>query len=637
MGLLTRKTGSGGAALLLATLAATAVHAASPQDYSQAPDLAKQVEAGELPPLAERLPETPLVLEPLEEIGTYGGTWRSALKGTFDNGWIRRTVAYQPLLAFNYDWSRVVPNIAESFEANADATEFTFHLREGHKWSDGEPFTAHDLLFALNDIMKNPDYSGERAQGFDWANITGEAVDDTTFKLTLERPDGLLLQQIASVNGPFLVQAPKHFCSQFVPTYNENADALAKEHGFDSWSQAIQQKCFTNFTDENRPTLNAWRQVTPYDGINQIVEFERNPYFFKVDTDGQQLPYIDRVTMVQTENVEDILLKVVNGEIDFSNRHFATVTNKPVVYDGQEQGNYRLVSTIDARMNTGVLQFNQTHEDPAKRELYQNKDFRAALSMGIDRQEIVDVIYAGQGQPFQAAPRPESEFYDEAFATQFTEYDPDKANEMLDAIGLDQRNDAGVRLDKDGNPVRIQLYTPSDQAELNDIAQLVADYWSDLGIELDQRNVERSFVYETFQSNKHDLHMWWGDGGLGDAILDPRYYFPMSTEGAYAYKWAQWYMNPEGAGAEEPPEATKRQMELYRELKATGDPDKQAELFREILDIAEEQFYVIGTVLPAEGYAVASNRLGNVPENQPYAWIYPQPGPMSTSQLFFKN
>jgi peptide/nickel transport system substrate-binding protein len=257
--------------------------------------------------------------------------------------------------------------------------------------------------------------------------------------------------------------------------------------------------------------------------------------------------------------------------------------------------------------------------------------------MGIDRQEIVDVIYAGQGQPFQAAPRPESEFYDEAFATQFTEYDPDKANEMLDAIGLDQRNDAGVRLDKDGNPVRIQLYTPSDQAELNDIAQLVADYWSDLGIELDQRNVERSFVYETFQSNKHDLHMWWGDGGLGDAILDPRYYFPMSTEGAYAYKWAQWYMNPEGAGAEEPPEATKRQMELYRELKATGDPDKQAELFREILDIAEEQFYVIGTVLPAEGYAVASNRLGNVPENQPYAWIYPQPGPMSTSQLFFKN
>jgi peptide/nickel transport system substrate-binding protein len=96
-------------------------------------------------------------------------------------------------------------------------------------------------------------------------------------------------------------------------------------------------------------------------------------------------------------------------------------------------------------------------------------------------------------------------------------------------------------------------------------------------------------------------------------------------------------MNPEGAGAEEPPEATKRQMELYRELKATGDPDKQAELFREILDIAEEQFYVIGTVLPAEGYAVASNRLGNVPENQPYAWIYPQPGPMSTSQLFFKN
>ncbi|WP_172294283.1 ABC transporter substrate-binding protein [Pseudoruegeria sp. HB172150] len=625
------------AVLVAALTAATCGQTAIAQDYSQAPDFQAQVDAGELPPLADRLPEPPLVLEPLEEVGKYGGTWRSALKGTFDNGWIRRTVAYQPLLAFDYNWAKVVPNIAESYEANEDATEYTFHLRKGHKWSDGEPFTAEDLAFALNDIMKNPDYSGEKAQGFDWANMTGEAIDDVTFKITLEKPDGLLLQQIASVNGPFFVQAPKHYCSQFVPTYNENAEQVAKDRGFDSWSQAIERVCFTNFTDEKRPTLNAWRQLTPYDGINQLIEFERNPYFFKVDPEGQQLPYIDRVTMVQSENVEDILLKVINGEVDFSNRHFATVTNKPVIYDGQEAGNYHLVSTIDARMNTGVLQFNLTHEDPAKRELYQNHDFRAALSMGIDRQEIVDVIYAGQGEPYQAAPRPESEFYNEELAKQYTEYDPDKANEMLDAMGLDQRNGDGIRLDKNGNPIRIQLYTPSDQVELNDIAQLIVGYWSDLGIDLDQRNVERSFVYETFQSNKHDLHMWWGDGGLGDAILDPRYYFPMNNESAFAYKWAQWFINPEGAGAEEPSDAAKKQIELYRELKASADPEKQAELFSQIIDIAQDEFWVIGTVLPAEGYAVAKNNLGNVPEAQPYAWIYPQPGPMGTSQFFFKD
>lgn len=226
--------------------------ASGPESYSQAPDLAAKVEAGDLPPVEDRLPANPLVLEPLEEVGTYGGTWRSALKGTFDNGWIRRTVAYQPLLSFDYEWSEVVPNIAESVDVNDDATEYVFHLREGHRWSDGEPFTAEDLEFALNDFMKNPNYSGEKAQGFNWANMEGEAVDETTFKITLEEPNGLLLQQIASVNGPFFVMAPKHYCSQFVPEYNEAADQAAADRGFESWSQALERTCFTT-----TPTLTA--------------------------------------------------------------------------------------------------------------------------------------------------------------------------------------------------------------------------------------------------------------------------------------------------------------------------------------------------------------------------------------------
>lgn len=605
------------------------------QDYSEAPDLAALVDAGELAPVEERLPMMPLVVEPFETIGTYGGVWRSTLKGTFDQGWVRRTVAYQPLVAFSFDWSEVVPNVAHAVDVNDEATEFVFHLREGHKWSDGAPFTAHDLAFALNDIMKNPDYSARRADGFDWANMTGEVVDDVTFRLTLAEPDGLMLAQIAGVNGLFFVNAPKHYCEQFVPSLNPDYEQAVAASGYDSWSQALEQVCTTYFPDEDRPSLNPWRQTSPYDGLNQIVEFERNPYFFKVDPDGQQLPYIDRVTMIQSESNEDILLKVINGEVDFSNRHFATVTNKPIVFDSQESGGYELHSTIDARMNTALLQLNLNHDDPTKRALFQNKDFRIALSVAIDRQEIIDVIYAGQGTPYQAAPRPESQFYNEELATQYTEFDPERANQLLDELGLDQRNSDGVRLDADGNAVRISLYTPSDQAELNDVAQLVGSYWSAVGIELDQRNVERSFVYETFQSNQHDLHMWWGDGGLGDAVLDPRYYFPMNTESAYAYKWAQWYMNPEGIGAEEPSEPAKRQMELYGDLKATGDPDAQAEIFAEILDIAQEEFWLLGTVLPAEGYGIANTRLRNVPQNQPYAWIYPQPGPMQVSQLYF--
>lgn len=624
---------------LLSSAAIFASGFAMAQDgtFSEAPSLTQAAANGDIPALGDRLPATPLVLNPIEEVGTYGGTWRSALKGTADNGWIRRTVSYQPLVAFNFDWSEIVPNIAESFEVNDDATEFTFHLREGHNWSDGQPFTANDIHFALYQIMKNPDYEGQKASGYDWGSINGEVIDDYTYKFTLSEPNGFFLQRLASVEGTWLALAPEHYCSQFIPATNENAEALAKERGYDTWSQNIESTCFVNFTDAERPTLNAWRQVTDYDGINQLVEFERNPYFFKVDTDGQQLPYIDTVTMVQTESAEDILLKVINGEIDFSNRHFATTANKPVIFDNQEAGNYRLLPTVDARMNNAVLQFNLTSEDPQKRELYQNKDFRIALSQGIDRQEIIDVVFASQGEPYQAAPRPESPFFNEELAKQYTEYDPDAANALLDSIGLDQRNSDGTRLDASGNPIRIQLYTASDWVELGDIAQLLVDYWADLGIELDHRNVERSFVYETFQSNSHDMHIWQGDGGLGDAVLDPRYYFPANQESAYGYKWAVWYGDPDASGAEEPVDAAKQQMELYTEMGRSGDAARQAELFNEILDIAQDEFWLMGISLPSAGYAVAKTNLGNVPVSQPYAWVYPQPGPMATSQLFFKN
>lgn len=605
-------------------------------DYSEAPELAEQVAAGTLPPVEERLPENPLVLEPIEGIGEYGGVWRSALKGTFDNGWIRRTVAYQPLVAFDLKWQKVIPNVAESFEANADATEFTFKTRKGHKWSDGAPFTSADLVFAI-ETLSHEDYAAHRPGFIDWGTIKAEAIDDVTVKITLAEPNGTLMQRLAAVDGPFIVNAPKHFCSQFVPDHNENAAEVAKERGYDSWSQAFEQICYFNFTTAERPTLNAWRQVTNYDGINQVIDFERNPYFFKVDPAGNQLPYIDDIQYVQTENTEDILLKVINGEIDFSNRHFATVTNKPVVFDGQEKGGYRLTKTIDARMNSAVIQLNLNHEDPAKRELYQNKDFRVALSHAIDRQEIIDVMFAGQGTPHQAAPRPESAFYNEELATQYTEFDPDLANELLDGLGLTERNDDGIRLDSQGNPITISLLTASDFTEFNDISQLLVEYWADIGIAIDQRNVERSFAYEHFRSNQHDMHMWWGDGGLGDAILDPRYYLPFNGESAFAYKWAQWFMNPDGAGAEMPSEAAKAQMDLYRQLETSGSSEEQARLFGEILDIAQDEFWAIGISLPPEGYVVANKRLGNVPEVQPFAWQYPQPGPMGTSQLYYKN
>jgi peptide/nickel transport system substrate-binding protein len=621
-----------GAAIMAGVLATTSWSAMAAA-YKEAPEVAARVSKGELPPVDQRLPAEPFVLKPIESVGHYGGVWRSALKGTLDNAWLRRTVLYEPLLSFSLDWKQVVPNVAKSFTVNDEATEFTFKLREGHKWSDGHPFTAHDVVFAIEDVLKDSSYMGERPP-LNWQGMTATALDDETLKITLKAPNSLLLQQLASVYAFDIVRFPKHYCSQYHPKYNPDAETLAQKEGFRGWSNALEQHCAVNINiDTKLPTLTAWRLVAPYDGVNPLVRWERNPYYYKVDPEGQQLPYLDGLEMSQTDNVEDIVLKALNGEIDYSNRHFATLPNKPLFFDGQEKGDFHLISTTDARMNTITLQLNLTHQDPVRRKLFNQLDFRKALSMAIDRQEIIDVVFAAQGEPWQAAPRPESRWHHERLAKQYTEFDPEQANELLDGLGLEMGGD-GIRLDEQGRPLRIQLYAPSDMTEFKDVGELVKAYWLEVGIDLDVRSVERNFAYETFRSNKHDMHIWFGDGGLGDALLDPRYYFPFSQESGYAIPWANWFQNPNASGAEEPAPAAKQQMELYRELTRTTDQGEQDALFKQILDIAADQFWLMGVSLPPQGYGIAKNDMHNVPADQPYAYVYPTPGPLGVAQLW---
>lgn len=601
-------------------------------DYNQSPMLADMVSAGDLPPVTDRLPANPAVLSP-DEVGTFGGTWRSALKGTSDNGWIRRTVGYDPLVSYDFDWTTVVPNVAESFEVNEDATEFTFKLREGHKWSDGKPLTAHDVVFAIEDVVKHPEFTGERPRYL--RNVSASAADDHTVVITTPEPNGLLLENLASVTGPQVLSFQKDYCQQFHPDYNADAEANALAEGASNWGEAMRNHCgiLRNF-DADRPSLWAWVLDGPYDGINTQVTWTRNPFYFKVDNEGNQLPYIDKLAMTQVEDTEAIVLKGIAGEIDFMNRHIDSVANKPVFFDNQESGGYRLYETIPADMNTAIIQLNMNTDNEVLSELFNTKDFRIALSHAIDRQEIIDVVYAGQGEPFQASPRPTSPYYDEELAKQYTEFDPDKADEMLDALGLTERDGSGIRLANDGNPISIRMDLTTDLGSFLDIMELVKAHWAEVGIDLDVRKAERSFVYEQFQANNHEAHVWKGDGGLGDAVLDPRYYMPFNLESGYAIGWAHAYFDPASELSIDPPEAVAHQQELYRQLQTSASQEDKDRLFREILAIAKEQFYVIGVSLPPNSFGIATNVMRNVPESQPHAWVYPNPGPMETSILF---
>lgn len=625
----------------LAGAALVAMLAAAPAlAQQQAPMLDELVSSGALPPVAERLPANPLVVEG-ESVGKYGGTWRMGLNGGGDNGLIVKTVAYEGLVRFASDWKTVVPNLAESWEANADATEYTFKLREGVKWSDGTPFTTADLAFTV-EMFQDPDYAA--ASWIDNKNnpVSIEVIDDYNFKLSFATPNGMFMDELASVNGTQITSLQKAYCSQFHPTYNENAAAEAEAAGFTSWALHLQDRCAwgwetIRFANPDLPVLYGWVIETPLTANAARVTWKRNPYYWKTDAEGNQLPYIDNLDMrVSQGGVEELTLAALNGEIDFQERHIATNTNKPLFFDGQEAGGYHLGEVIPSASNTLVLQLNFNHDDPVKRELYQNKDFRVGISHAIDRQEIVDVVFTGQGEPFQVAPRPESPLYDEELAKQFTEFDPELAIQHLEAAGLTEMNGDGIRLMSNGEPVKITVDVISAlRPEWIDILEIMQLQLAAVGVEIELNNIDRTLFYEKRPGNEFDAQVWAGDGGL-EVMQDPRYYMPFSDESVWAYRWAQWFNGTRPEIAEEPADWAKEQMDLYNQVRASSDPDQRTELMNQILAITKEQFPVIGVSLMPNSYSIIRNNLKNAPESMFNAWLLPTPSATNPVTWYFE-
>jgi ABC-type transport system substrate-binding protein len=349
------------------------------------------------------------------------------------------------------------------------------------------------------------------------------------------------------------------------------------------------------------------------------------------------LPYIDNVIYEIGEDVQVLVLKALNGEIDMQDRHIATLDNKAVFVDNAETGNYGFFETVPSSMNVQVIALNLTHKDPVKREIYQNKDFRIGLSHAINRQEIIDTIYVGQGEPWQLAPRPTSPLYNEQLAKQYTEYNLDLANEHLDKAGYTERDADGYRLGPDGKRIVIQVDVQAISQNWIDTLELIKSQWAEVGIQMEPNVIDRSLMYTRKDSNEHDATTWGGDGGL-DVILEPRWYFPFSGESLFAEAWKEYYVNPSGVGSlvppEEPPTATKRQMELYDQIKATGDAAEQEALMQEILQIAADEFYALGISLPAPGYGIVKNNFKNVPPSFANAWLYPHPAPTNPEQYY---
>lgn len=626
------------AALLLPVIPAFAQGA-----MTEAPSLADAVAAGTLPPVAERLPKNPMVVEPFEAVGKYGGDLRAALVGGGSLNMMHRYQGYEGLLRYTPDFGGVIPNVAESFEANADATVYTVKLREGHKWSDGQPFTTDDVMFFYEEVMQNLDLTPS-VQGY-LRTPNGDAgvfakVDATTFTISFSQPHGLLPLRMAWANDDRTTRLPKHYLSQFHIKYNPDADKLALEQGLTGWVQLFQIKSGISvdgeiFKNKDMPTLYGWKIVQPVGESAEYSIAERNPYYFKVDTAGNQLPYIDRVTYAIAADNEVLLLKALQGEIDMIDQWICTPANRAVLYDGQEAGKYGFYTTTSTEPNEMVFQLNLTHPDPIKRALYQNKDFRAGLSHSLDRQAVIDTIFIGQGAPAQPSVRPEDPLYNEQLATQYVSYDVAKANEYLDKI-IPNKDGEGFRLDENGQRVSIIFEIDQVRQTFVDAFQLVLPMFRAVGVDAQMRSMDRSlWEVRVRQGGEYDatVHKFGGNGGIV-AVLDPRYFFPNTTEAMYAKGWQIWYNDKTSPDAVEPPAATQRQYIAYDELRQTGDPARQQELMKEILQIAADEFYVFGITLPLDGYGVVANRLKNVRPTMPNSWGYPTPAPTNPEQYY---
>lgn len=611
-------------ALLLATAPVFA-------QYNEAPALAELVSHGKLPPVEQRLPADPVVIEPLDEVGQYGGR---IIAAEIQQGGETSFLPYvnEPLVRWNRAGNAVIPNVARSWEVSEDARTFTFHLVEGIKWSDGEPLTVDDIMFWYEDLLMNEEFTPVIPTWLATLEYV-KKVDDYTVEFHFSQPYLLFLEQIAFQSGgrPLLMMIhPKHYLKQFHPNYvpADELQALVSQANYDSWVNLFQNK-FDFRLNPEIPVIHGWVLQTP--GTRQVMV--RNPYYWKVDTAGNQLPYIDEVVIDVVLDPETIAMKIVAGEINFQFNRIS-LADLTLFRENESAGNYT-VKLWDTTVGSSMaLMPNLNHPDPYLNELFNNRDFRIALSYAIDREEINDFGYLGLAQPRQATVLEGSAYFEEDLPGLYADYDVKKANEILDSLGLDKRNRDGYRLRPDGEVLefRILCTDSSNYGPWVDIVDLVTGYWNDIGLKVDFDVVSGTLYTQRRGSGDFDVMIWaWGRGL--HPLIEPTFMFPyLRTTGAPEY--STWYTTRGEAGIE-PPAEMKEIMALYDEYLVATDFDARHEIGKKIVRMSAENIWSIGTVGVAPTPIIVHNKLRNVPERDVVEFILQHIAHTDTVQYYF--
>jgi peptide/nickel transport system substrate-binding protein len=622
----------------------TAAPTAKVITYQQAPILDEDVKSGKLPAVKDRLPEQPLV-EEAESIGTYGGTWRRGFLGPSDyNGYVR--IVADSLLVFSPDGTQVLPKVAESYESSADFTTWTIHLRKGGKWSDGSPLTADDIMFWYEDVLQNKDLMPSVPswmKNADGSTVQVTKVDDYTVSWTYQGPNTTWPLEIANKdNGDraYPVFLPAAYMKQFHAKYADAAtlDKLVSDAGFKTWAELFALKK-NQAENPDRPGTAAWIPTTAVG--KEVLVLKRNPYYMGVDAQGNQLPYIDEVRMIYFADAASLNVAAIAGDFDEQERQI-NLMNYPVFKENELAGKYKVYTWAGFGGGDADVSFNQTYtKDADLGKLMQNKDFRIALSYAINRNAIKETAFLGLGEARQPVPAPNHPFYPgDEYAYKYTEFDAAKANQMLDAIGLDKKNGDGIRLYPGTNkPVQIEISVVPAFGPWPDVAQLIAADWNKVGVQAIVQVRERALHFQMRASNDLQTEIWNQDTTgfpfTGNPKLDPR---TMLSGGITVWPLFNTWYNTGGKDGLEPSADAKKIVELINKARTVGGAE-QAAVAKELFMLWVDNCYEIGTIglTPmVQGVVVLSNEMMNVPTALGNDWPLRTPGNGKPETWYFK-
>ena len=595
--------------------------------FAQAPTLqetpmfAEQVKGNSLPPVDKRLPEKPWVVTHFaggDGPGVPGGQVNMLIASARDT---RLMTIYSNARLIVYDDKfKLQPDILESYEVK-EGREFTFRLRPGHKWSDGQPFTTEDFRYFWEDVANNKELSpsGPSVELMvDGKAPKVEIIDATTIKYTWDAPNPYFIESQARA-APLFLFRPAHYLKKFHKRYTDPAEiAKSGRGGQQSWVQ-IHRRLDVMYANDNieLPTLNPWVNTTASPA--QRFVFVRNPYYHRVDAKGQQLPYLDRVifTVAATNLVP---AKAGLGEADLQPRYLNMRDYTFLRKSSKSSG-------VDVRLwesGSGsqiALYPNLNAKDEVWRKLLRDVRFRRALSLAVDRDELNEVVYIGLAKPSNNTIMQRSVLFKPEYASKWANYDPKLANRLLDEVGLTKKNEVGIRLLPDGRPATIVVEHASEETEDADAMSLIADHWKKIGIKL----LFKPQTRENFRmrTTSGDAIMTASAGvvtAVPTANTSPKEFAPAMQGGL---QWSRWGLHVETKGRQgekcDMPEACQL-LDLLREWEQAVEETARRQVWDKMLAIYTDQVFSIGTVNGILQPIVVGPKVRNVPKEGYYAW-----------------